>query len=77
MFANDLATANRMLNREVLEYLVENAGALPFVLTSEEGLFYTTMPYRISAEALPKMLEAVLGLLERTPGAAPVDNVRH
>lgn len=76
VFTNDPAAANRMLNREVLEYLVENTGALPFVLTFEDGLFYATMSGRIVPGALPKMLEAVLGLLERIPGAAPVDNVR-
>ncbi|EID53877.1 hypothetical protein AB8O38_08735 [Saccharomonospora xinjiangensis] len=76
VFAHDPAAANRMFNREALEYLVENAGALPFVLTFEAGLLYATMPHRIIPEALPKMLDAVLGLLERIPGAEPVENVR-
>lgn len=71
VFANDLGAANRMLNRDVLEYLVENASVLPFVLTFEDGFFYATMPYRIGPNTLPKTLEAVLGLLERVPGAAP------
>ncbi|MFC4001576.1 hypothetical protein ACFS2C_00565 [Prauserella oleivorans] len=76
VFATDMAAAHRMLGKDALEHMVANAGSLPPVFTFEAGLFYATMLYRISPDTLLTTVDAVLGLLERIPGAAPAPHTQ-
>jgi hypothetical protein len=70
-FTSDLPSAARMLNPEAVEWLVEHAGSLPVMLTFEAGLLYATLGDRIDPNHLQSTVGAILGLLDRIPGATP------
>lgn len=72
VFTSDLRSAARMLSPQAVEWLAEQAGTLPFLLTFEAGLLYATMTNRIEPGDLLTVVDAMLGLLDRIPGAAPV-----
>ncbi|GHF87615.1 hypothetical protein FHX82_000848 [Amycolatopsis bartoniae] len=57
------------LTPEALEWLSRNTGALPWGLTFESGLLYATWPTRIQPQTLLTTVDAMLGLLDRIPGA--------
>ncbi|GAA5153414.1 MULTISPECIES: hypothetical protein [Amycolatopsis] len=66
-FASDPADAP--LTPEALDWLSQNIGRLPWGLTFEAGLLYTTWPTRIDPRTLLTTVDAILGLLDRIPGA--------
>lgn len=68
-FGSDPYLASRALTPEALDWLARNAGALPWGLTFENGLLYATWPTRIQPGTLPTTVDAILGLLDRIPGA--------
>jgi hypothetical protein len=71
-FTSDPHGAAGMLNPGVLEWIVQQAGHLPLMLTFEAGLLYATMPGRIDTARLLPTVDAMLGLLDRISGAAPM-----
>jgi hypothetical protein len=70
-FTSGLPSLARALNPQAAEWLVAQAGSLPVLLTFEAGLLFATMPDRIDPDHLLPMVDAMLGLLDRIPGAAP------
>jgi hypothetical protein len=70
-FTSDPYRASRALAPEATAWLSEQLGSLPWSLTFENGLLYTTWPTRIQPETLLTTVDALLGLLDRIPGSAP------
>ena len=70
-FTSDPFGVARVLNPQAAEWLHAQADSLPLLLTFESGLLYATMAGRIDPERLLPTVDAVLGLLDRIPGAAP------
>lgn len=70
VFATDHTAAKRLLNPEVLEYLVASIATLPSAtLTFEAGLCYATVLDRINPRTLPQTTDAMVGLLDRIHAA--------
>lgn len=70
-FTSDPHSASRALAPEATAWLSEQLGSLPWSLTFENGLLYTTWPTRIQPETLLTTVDTLLGLLDRIPGARP------
>ncbi|MGI5503440.1 hypothetical protein [Lentzea sp. CA-135723] len=77
VFANDLAVASRAFTPEALEWLVDQADALPVVigrflsLTFENGIVYTTMRGPIDEQTVLPVVDAIVGALDRMPDVRP------
>lgn len=69
VFADDPDAAVRTLTPQAIEHLVGQAGSLPYLLTFEAGLLYAPMTGRIAPGSLRTTVDAMLGLLDRLPGA--------
>lgn len=76
VFTSDPSAATRAFTPQVVEWMLGQAGANPFVsampllLTFEAGLVFTTSPQRIDPDQVLAKVDAILGLLDRM-GIAP------
>lgn len=76
VFATDPAAAARVFTPQVVAWMLEQAGPLPFesvmplMLTFEAGLVYATTRDRIKPDPVLAQVDVILGLLDRM-GIAP------
>lgn len=77
VFTSDLSSAPRVLNPQSIEWLRGQTGSVSMAvrmfmaLTFESGFVYMTTPSRIEPENVVPAVDAIVGLLDRIPGAMP------